>query len=73
MTKMSYLAKDNDVLQILDDYEVQSMLTVCSLTFLVLSTIRVQNFASRNVCKFWPHSQKLIPAKKNLKSMTRES
>ena len=70
---MSSLAKDDDILRMIDDCGEQSMLTVCSLFFLVLSTLRVQNFARRNVREFWPHSRKFIHAKKKLKSMIRES
>ena len=40
------------------------MLTVCSLIFLVLSTLRVQNFARRDVREFWLHWRKFIQAKK---------
>ena len=40
------------------------MLTVCSLIFLVLYTLRVQNFARRKVREFWSHSRKFIHAKK---------
>ena len=61
---MSNLAKDNDILRITDDCGEQSTLTVCSF-FLVLSTLRVQNFVKRNVPEFWPHLGKFIHAKKN--------
>ena len=44
---MSNLAKDDDILRMIDDCGEQSMLTVCSLIFLVLYTLRVQNFARR--------------------------
>ena len=61
---MSNLAKDNDILRMIDDCGEQSMLTVCSLIFLVLYTLRVQNFARRKVREFWSHSRKFIHAKK---------
>ena len=61
---MSNLAKDDDILRVIDDCGEQSMLTVCSLIFLVLPTLSVQNFARRNVREFWLHSQKFIHAKK---------
>ena len=61
---MSNLAKDDDIFRMIDDCGEQSMLTVCSLIFLVLSTLRVQNFARRNVREFWAHLRKFIQAKK---------
>ena len=70
---MSNLAKDDDILRMMDDCGEQSMLTVCSLFFfLVLFILRVQNFASRNVREFWPHLQKFMQARKT-ESMFRES
>ena len=60
---MSNLAKDNDILRMTDDCGEQSTLTVCSF-FLVLPTLRVQNFVKRNVPEFWPHLRKFINAKK---------
>ena len=76
--KMSNLAKDDDILRMIDDCGEQSMLTVCSLIFLVLYTLRVQNFARRKANFGLIHeslytrkkpeiydSGKLIHAKKN--------
>ena len=48
------------------------MLTVCSIFFLVLSILRVQNFARRSVHEFWPHSQNVMHGK-NLISMILKS
>ena len=70
---MSNLAKDDDILRMIDDCGEQSMMTVCSLMFVRFIYFKSAKFREEKRSRILVSFAKVYTREKKLKSMIRES